>query len=240
MPRIAASVEPRVHIAPNGFTWHVELPDRTNAPLGGRKPRAALCIDSAAAQGEPIMVPCAAARLLDARFPQDVVGPTFRAELLFELRGCSVRAATDRLVRLVDRRDYSCREVLDKLRLDGYTTEVSEEVISKAREGHVLDDVRFADVFIRTKVSSGWGTMRIERELSRRGIDPSDVGGWPDAYLEPEGELDRALSLIESRRIPDRNPYQKYVRFLATRGFPLSVAKAAASRRLDEAMQDQD
>ena len=93
-----------------------------------------------------------------------------------------------RVARLVERRDYSRKEVADKLAEDGYSHSCIDRVVERACSCRLVDDARFADVFIRTKVYAGWGAARIARELARRGVDVSSVEGWPHEYLVLEDE----------------------------------------------------
>ena len=110
--------------------------------------------------------------------------------------------------------------------------------MDKAKRGHVIDDMRFADVYIRTKVSAGWGSRRIERELSQKGIEASDVPGWPYEYFDMDDERERAYQLASRRRLSGKNDYAKIVRFLVARGFGMGDAKDAAARVLREAEGD--
>ncbi len=146
----------------------------------------------------------------------------------------STTCCAKRLTSMVDRRDYSSKEAADRLLCAGYPRAVVDDVCARAREGRLLDDVRFAEAFIRSKVYSGWGLRRIEQELSRRGVDASSVAGWPDDFLEGESELDRAWELVSRRSVPARNPYEKTVRYLVGRGYSYDVAKRCAARLLED------
>ena len=70
------------------------------------------------------------------------------------------------------------------------------------------------------------GRVRIERELSRRGIEASDVPGWPELYLSEESEEEDCLRARWPRRriTGEKNDYEKIVRFLSSRGYPLGLA----------------
>lgn len=179
-------------------------------------------------------VPVAVAKALDKHIEGLAEPPGSRAELLYHLAAVSDECAMGRIARLVDRRDYSSKEASDKLREDGYAPSCIERVLGRATSSGLVDDSRFADVFIRTKVSAGWGTARIGRELSRRGIELSQVEGWPHEYLDVSDEPQRAYELVSTRRIPSKNAYPKLVRFLAGRGFSLGEATQAVSRYLAE------
>jgi regulatory protein len=223
------------HATSEDFVWSVELPSRTAPPLGGKRPRAKVLIGSSE-YPEMVLVPLAVGKALAKKADDvcDLPGYSCRAELLHAVRSIEGRCAVTRLTGLVDRRDYSVHEARTKLHDDGYLPSVIDEVVEHAQEGRLLDDDRFADVYIRTKVQAGWGSYRIERELARKGIDASEVPGWPDDYLDPDGEADRAYALIASKSVSGAHPYEKLVRFLNTRGFSFSVSKDAARRLLED------
>lgn len=219
---------PWTHEAPSGFSFEIALPDRASAALGARKPLARVTPEGA----EPVMVPVAVARALHA---SDVPEPASRAELLFRIRETAYACAWARVVDMVSRREYSSQEAADRLRRDGYTSECAERAVGRARELRVISDARFAESFVRSKVSAGWGPVRIERELSQRGVEASDVPGWPEEFFGAGDDVRaRAAEAIATRRVPEKNGYAKLVRFLVSRGYPLSVAKDAVAARLAE------
>lgn len=228
---------PRAHVGEDGFTWSVRYPERS-ASLGARKPLARIVMGTSgpadaagteSASGEELAVPVAVARALEA---SDAPEPTCRAELLFRTRETADSCAWARVVDMASRREHSFAEVVERLRGDGYSEACAERAAARGRDARVIDDRRFADSFVRAKLASGWGQIRIERELSRRGIVPSELAGWPDAYFGDASPEERARELLERRRVPERNAYPKLVRFLASRGYPLSVAKDAVSEHL--------
>lgn len=144
----------------------------------------------------------------------------------------SQTCAHARMEELVRRRDYSCRELTERLTLDGYESQTVERIVSRACEVGIVDDARYGAAFARSKVLSGWGRLRIERELERRGVDPRLVPGWPEDFLDDEVERERALGLASRRRLTGKNDYQKLVRFLCGRGFPLGLSVSVAKEVL--------
>lgn len=134
--------------------------------------------------------------------------------------------ALSRVASLVNRRDYATGEVRERLLRDGYPPEVVEAVVERSRELRLLDDARFAETFVRTKVSSGWGRARIARELERRGIDPQ--GALALCACDGESELARAREAAGRRSFHGRDPYAQCVRFLVGRGFAPGVAHEVA------------
>lgn len=218
-----------------GFSWDVELPERGAVALGGRRPQATLAICSDTHGSERIGVPKPVGRRLVALAESDGAQPTSRAELLYLVRTISLELARSKAEDLLNRRDYSKREMGDKLREAGYLPSVCDEVVRRFSEAGLLDDARFAELFARSKVSCGWGPVKIQRELARRGIDVGELDGWPDEFFDDGGEAQRAYELASRRRLTGKNDYQKLVRFLCGRGFSMGVSVDAAKRVLEEA-----
>ena len=163
--------------------------------------------------------------------------PSGRSELLYRVRVISLELARSKAEELLNRRDYSSSELAAKLREAGYHPSVADEVVARFVEVDLLDDRRFAELFARSKAAAGWGRIKIERELARRGVDATQLEGWPSGYLE-EDESETAFALASRRRLSGKNDFQKLVRFLCGRGFPMGVAMDAAKRVLAEAEED--
>lgn len=216
------------------FGWDVELPERGSASLGGRRPLATLVVTSSTHGQERISVPKAVGRRLASLADSDGEQPESRAELLYRVRSISLELARSKAEDLLNRRDYSSSELAAKLREAGYHPSVADEVAARFVEVGLLDDKRFAELFARSKAAAGWGRIKIERELARRGVDATQLEGWPFDFLE-EDESETAFALASRRRLSGKNDFQKLVRFLCGRGFPMSVAMDAAKRVLAEA-----
>ena len=208
--------------------WEVRLPERTSAPLGARRPSAQVVIIVAPDDEETVKVPVPVAKSLLARKDEGGLLVRSRADLMHEIRGLEETCAMERLAGMIDRRDYSCKEASDKLRLDGFSSSAIDGALRRALESGMLDDARFAGAFMRSKLQAGWGIRRIEQSLYQRGIDAGEVEGWPEAFLDGESEFDRALDAASRRRVPDKNAFPKIVRFLMGRGFSAGVASDVA------------
>lgn len=208
--------------------WSVELPDKKRAALGQRRPRARLLIGD----DETIFVPVAVGRKLQ-RLKKEKKAFGSRAELLYQVKEISKACAHDRMESLINYRDWSSKELADKLRDDGYHAQAIEGIVSRAIEVGIVSDRRFAESFIRSKTYAGWGSGRILRELERRGITDENVDGLTELMPEPEDEAERAREIALSRRITGKNDYQKIVRHLVSRGYSFSAATAAARSALE-------
>ena len=216
------------------FSWDVELPERGSASLGGRRPLATLAICSESHGQERIPIPKAVGRRLVSLLESDGDQPSGRSELLYRVRVISLELARSKAEELLNRRDYSSSELAAKLREAGYHPSVADEVVARFVEVGLLDDRRFAELFARSKAAAGWGRIKIERELAHRGVDATQLEGWPSGYLE-EDESETAFALASRRHLSGKNDFQKLVRFLCGRGFPMGVAMDAAKRVLAEA-----
>ena len=216
------------------FSWDVELPERGSASLGGRRPLATLAICSESHGQERIPIPKAVGRRLVSLLESDGDQPSGRSELLYRVRVISLELARSKAEELLNRRDYSSSELAAKLREAGYHSSVADEVVARFVEVGLLNDGRFAELFASSKAAAGWGRIKIERELARRGVDATQLEGWPSGYLE-EDESETAFALASRRHLSGKNDFQKLVRFLCGRGFPMGVAMDAAKRVLAEA-----
>jgi regulatory protein len=166
------------------------------------------------------------------------LSPGSRNELVHRMGEIAQGCASLRVRGLVERRDYSSKEIADKLGLDGYARPVIEVAVTRAVESRLVDDARYADVFIRSRVGQGWGSLKIERELGRRGISVESVAGWPESFFSDVCEEDVAYELARGRHLTGKNDYGKIVRFLYGRGYSGSVSSRVARRLLDEMASD--
>lgn len=216
----------------DGSVWTVTFPPKgASSGFSGPAPKARL---RPADGDEGLQVPVAVARAVVKAVREDPSATLGEGGLGRLVAAASTSCCAKRLTSMVDRRDYSSKEAADRLLRAGYPRDVVEDVCSRAQEGRLLDDARFAEAFIRSKAYSGWGRRRIEQELSRRGVDASSVAGWPDEFFEGESEFDRAWGLVSRRSVPAKNPYEKTVRYLVGRGYSYDVAKRCAARLLED------
>ena len=122
-----------------------------------------------------------------------------------------------------------------RLEREGFSSEDVNRAIERAVACGLVDDMRYADVLIRSRLAQGKGRQGIEAELSRVGIDVFLVPGWPEEFFSQEdnSEFDRALNLL--RRNPPRakNIRAAAFRKLISKGYSQEIAFEAA-RCFDE------
>ena len=205
--------------------WEVRLPERGRGQGHARATVLPLDADADDDTGH-LSVPVAVGRRLSKRL-SSCGHELSRSELLELVRDESSSCARERVVALVNRRDYSLHELADKLRADGYPSEVCEGATSWARETGLADDARFAASFARSKALSGWGRARIERELVRRGVLVEDELADDELFSE-DAELERARRLASRRVRGDRSDFPRVVCLLCSKGYSYDLSMRVA------------
>ncbi len=216
------------------FSWSVELPDATTNPYAAFRNKARVHLESGGTR-ETWDIPKPVGRRLEKLRKTSGIDPMTRSELAQKVKEVSLLSGTSKVEWLVNKRDYSSKELLEKLLQDGYSQEVSEELVSRAENNGLVNDDRFAEVYIHSKSFAGWGRRKIERELARKGIDCNQLPGWPEHYISESDEAERALELARRRRLTGKNDFQKIVRHLLSKGYSMSIAYDAAKTALDSA-----
>lgn len=216
----------------DGAKWRVELPDRSER-FGSSRPKATVHVFDSEGEQQWV-VPVAVGKTL-SQFCRDRDGRIgSRVELVHEVEQASISAGKTRVESLLNRRDYSTAELLRKLMDDGFSSAVSAQLVDEAVASNLVNNARFAEIFVRSKCHAGWGRLRIERELSKKGIEARELPGWPESYFEDEDEKSRALDLASRRRLTGKNDFQKIVRFLCGKGYSMGVSMDVARQILEE------
>ena len=135
--------------------------------------------------------------------------------------------AKQRAIQLLSYRDRSIAELNRGLRDSGYSAGLSDEVVARMRELCLVDDGRFAGMWVRTRLAAGIGSRRILRELNDRGVDPEVASAAVQTECPEDDELQRATVALRGARPNDRRTRDKLIRRLVSRGFALSVALQA-------------
>lgn len=122
---------------------------------------------------------------------------------------------------LLARRDYSCFEVEQKLTQKGFDKFAIGCFIQDLQEQNLLNDLRFAESFVRYQYMQGKGENWIIQALKQKGVDDAKIRL---ALRQEDYELDwqrQIINLINSRKLDleDVKQKAKALRFLAGRGF---------------------
>jgi len=123
--------------------------------------------------------------------------------------------------RYLMRREYSQKELVQRLTDKGYIKSDSLEVIEALQQKGLQSDARFAESYARSRVHKGIGPLRIQSELQQRG-----AGDYPfDMAVEDiVGSWALLLEQVYTKKYGDtpcleRKEQAKRSRFLQQRGF---------------------
>jgi len=95
------------------------------------------------------------------------------------------------LICLLAARDYTEKEVKDKLKKAHYPESIIEDILFYARERHYLDDLRYAQDYIASRKASK-SIRQLKYQLSMKGIPASILAG-----LEEYNDADDLFPVLE-------------------------------------------
>lgn len=145
------------------------------------------------------------------------------------------KTAFERIVSLSKTRDRCSKELEDRLRREGYSDQEVAAAIERSVSCGLVDDRRFADVYVRSKSRALWGPRTIERELSKRNLSADMLDGWPDEYgLDDQSLYEKANELLDRRPPTSKNVQASAYRRLLTKGYPQPIAYDVAQRWAQE------
>lgn len=124
-------------------------------------------------------------------------------------------------LKFLARREHSQKELRQKLHKKGFTKKQIISVLKLLAIKGLQSDERFTECYIRSRMSNGFGPVRIAFELIQRGV--------PDELIEKHlRQADDEFWMIQisgvfSKRFKqvadDQHQYMKQYRFLRNRGF---------------------
>ncbi len=195
------------------------------------KPRAEVRVQLDSDEHRSYYVPSRVARAFESEGPSL---PCPLEEFRDSLALAEAKAAFANLTEMLSRRDHSTKEAHDKLTRAGYHTQAVAFAIASALDRRFLDDDRFSRYFIEERLRRGWGRIKIESELRRRGISPDSIPGYPEEFFSEDDDLARARELLNRTPVPETRAYEKLVRRLIGKGFSYSMASSAVRTRLSK------
>lgn len=126
-------------------------------------------------------------------------------------------------VDLLSRREHSQTELRQKMARKSFESEEIDAAIERLIELGYQDDQRFCEAFIRAKVFSGDGPMKIRAALSQRGIKAQ----LAQSFLDEQDWYQAALEVSRKRaeQARDYKQQQKFTRWLVGRGFDFDTVR---------------
>ncbi len=121
--------------------------------------------------------------------------------------------------------------------------EACERIVEKLLRDRFIDEERYAQAFVRDKISfSRWGSRKIAQALAAKHI-PRDIIAQAMEQVDPENQQEKLDTDLRRKlkSIKEENPYkqkEKLLRFGLSRGFPPSQVLQAIDRLIQGTEED--
>ena len=121
---------------------------------------------------------------------------------------------------LLSRREHSFKEIKEKLSSRFENKEIIESVIEKLSDNNLVNNTRFAEVYVSARKRKGFGPKKIIHELSSKGVDESVSNN----VITEEGDWEMTAKLVFLKKYKDGPSSDikeklKQKSFLQNRGF---------------------
>ncbi|MCY3712384.1 MAG: RecX family transcriptional regulator [Gemmatimonadetes bacterium] len=142
--------------------------------------------------------------------------------------------------RLIDYRMRTRRELAVKLKAKGRPNEVIDQVLDRLEHAGLIDDGRFARLWIEERLRrKPAGLSLLRRELRQKGIDAEIVDTALEESASRDEETERAYEALRRQsyryaRLDRDAAHRRMVAFLGRRGFGQAVIYQVVHRVLDE------
>ncbi len=151
------------------------------------------------------------------------------ADTTSEAAASDADEALKRIVSWVNVSERSERSVRERLERESYDEASIEEALERAKSYGYIDDMRFASMLVRSRLSQKKGIDGIRRELQVHAIDLEAVPGWPEEFLADDfDEVASALDYLDKHPTRSKNKREGAYRKLVQRGYSSSTAATAA------------
>lgn len=156
------------------------------------------------------------------------------------------QAALTKAYRLLGMRSRSEKELREALARAKYADEIIAAVLEKCREQHFVDDAKFAQQFVQSRLRNRpMGRARLKLELRNKGISDAIIAATLDAAFAPDEALTLANQLAEKQRkrlasLPAAKAQQRLADFLRRRGFDWETIQLTGVWRALQANKEAD
>lgn len=115
-------------------------------------------------------------------------------------------------------------EVRKKLTTMPCSVAQRDEIIRRLREHDFLNDQRYVETFVRSKIHEQWGKLKIRQALHAKSVDAQLIDEYLDAIDEDDYKkmLGDAIDKWKRQHKAEENDKPKLFRYLLTRGFSTS------------------
>ena len=175
---------------------------------------------------EPRLTSAAAVKTLGLVEGDEISSPDAETALL----QVEPSLAKERALQLLGYRDRSSVELARKLGDSGYQQDAVRPIVERFIELGLVDDKRFAEAWVRTRVASGYGSRRIARELAKKGVAASIAETALHTECPEEQRLNMAVRALRGSVGSDRKARDRLVRRLVAKGYELGIALQAVDQ----------
>ena len=134
-----------------------------------------------------------------------------------------MNTAEQKCLRLLACRDRSQAELRQRLLREGFSAQLADACLSRLVEIGIVDDRRFCETYLKSKVNSGWGMIRIINKLRCFGIDIQKYPSLASEYFDPDNELSRAQEQLKRYRGKAEDVCSGQYRYLLSKGYSPTV-----------------
>jgi len=140
-----------------------------------------------------------------------------------------MKDALDYIFRLLERRDYTVKQIRDKLRFKEYSQDEIKKTVSRLLELDYLDDEKYARRWvINTQKYRPRGKLLMSLTLAKKGISKDLREKVLDELIDEKEELKMAQSCVTKKMrsldgLSKKKKYEKLGRFLESRGFNYAI-----------------
>lgn len=143
------------------------------------------------------------------------------------------KRARERALYILDDGYKTQKQIYDKLKSGNYPEEIIQSVISYLLEYDLIDDLRYASLYIEYK-SESKSKRQIVQDLMTKGIKKDVIDkAFEEGNYTDEYSLNKVLEKrIKRYNLEEQKEVQKLYRYLVGKGYQYSDIKLALSRYL--------
>ncbi len=126
-------------------------------------------------------------------------------------------------------REHSRKELFDKLKRKDFSEGVDlDALLDELEENNYLNEERFVESFIRSRIARGQGELKIINDLRQRGIGASLINSAMqeaniDWFVLALGQREKKFGKNKPAEFKEK---AKQMRFLSSRGFSAEIIRA--------------
>ncbi len=131
---------------------------------------------------------------------------------------------------MISIRDRSEKELREKLGKKNYQMAEIENAVEKLKMYNYINDEKFAEQFVKSRISSGRSRVLIKSELKKFGIDDALISSVLEKSMPAYDEEVKMAIALAKKKLKKGSPPEKIlsriIGFLARRGFSWDVISA--------------